>query len=117
MGSSDSAATAAIKLVQSQEGEDRRAQLWARVDQAKNGLTGSQWNTPVLKSAIIPLIVGEETRAMQLATALREAGLLIPAIRYPTVARGEARLRLTVTAAHTPEDVATALHHLTHLSS
>jgi len=110
------AATAAIKLVQLQEGEDRRAQLWAIVDRVKNGLAGSQWNAPVLKSAIVPLIVGEEMRAQQIATALREAGLLIPAIRHPTVARGEARLRLTVTAAHTPDDVTTALHHLTHLA-
>ena len=108
------AATAAIKLVQSQEGEDRRSQLWARVDQAKNGLVGSPWNPPVLKSAIIPLIVGEETRAVRTAAVLRDAGLLIPAIRYPTVARGEARLRLTITAAHTPDDVATAVRHLTH---
>jgi 7-keto-8-aminopelargonate synthetase-like enzyme len=110
------AARAAIELVRSQEGEDRRAQLWARVDQVKNGLIGSSWKPPVPKSAIVPLLVGEETRAVRIAAALREAGLLIPAIRYPTVARGEARLRLTVTAGHISNDVATALHHLTHLA-
>ena len=110
------AASAAIGLVQSQEGEDRRTQLWARVDQLKNGLIGSQWKIPVPKSAIVPLIVGEETRAVGIGNALRDAGLLLPAIRYPTVARGEARLRFTVTAAHTSDDVATAIHHLTHLT-
>jgi 8-amino-7-oxononanoate synthase len=110
------AASAAIELVQSQEGEDRRAQLWARVDQLKNGLIASPWKTQILKSAIVPLIVGEETRAMRMATALRDAGLLLPAIRYPTVARGEARLRLTVTAAHTCGDLAMAIQHLTHLT-
>ena len=110
------AAGAAIELLQSQEGEDRRAQLWARVDQLKNGLIPSQWKTPVLKSAIVPLIVGEETRAVRMAVALRDAGLLLPAIRYPTVALGEARLRLTVTAAHTLEDITTAVRHLTHLT-
>ncbi|HKX62094.1 MAG TPA: aminotransferase class I/II-fold pyridoxal phosphate-dependent enzyme, partial [Verrucomicrobiae bacterium] len=36
---------------------------------------------------------------------LREQGVFVPAIRYPTVARGEARLRLTVTASHSPEDI------------
>jgi 8-amino-7-oxononanoate synthase len=108
------AAIAAIELLQSQEGEDRRTQLWARVDQLKNGLITSQWKTAILKSAIVPLIVGEETRAVRMAAALQDAGLLIPAIRYPTVARGEARLRLTVTAAHTLEDLATAIHHLNH---
>jgi 8-amino-7-oxononanoate synthase len=110
------AASAAIDLVQSQEGEDRRAQLWARVDQLKNGLISSQWKTPILKSAIVPLIVGEETRTVRMSTVLRDAGLLLPAIRYPTVALGEARLRLTVTASHTPEDLATVIHHLTHLT-
>jgi len=110
------AASAAIELVQSQEGEDRRAQLWARVDQLKNGLITSQWKTQILKSAIVPLIVGEETRAVRMAAALRDAGLLLPAIRYPTVALGEARLRLTVTAAHTSEDLAMAIHHLTQLT-
>jgi len=110
------AASAAIELVQSQEGEDRRAQLWARVDQLKNGLITSPWKAPILKSAIVPLIVGEETRAVRMAAALRDAGLLLPAIRYPTVALGEARLRLTVTAAHTAEDIATAIRHLTHLT-
>jgi len=110
------AASAAIELLQSQEGEDRRAQLWARVDQLKNGLITSQWKTQILKSAIVPLIVGEETRAVRMAAALRDAGLLLPAIRYPTVAPGEARLRLTLTAAHTSEDIITAIQHLTHLT-
>ena len=110
------AASAAIELLQSQEGEDRRAQLWARVDQLKNGLITSQWKTLLPKSAIVPLVVGDETRAAQIAATLRDAGLLLPAIRYPTVARGEARLRLTVTAAHNAEDIIKAIHHLTHLT-
>jgi 7-keto-8-aminopelargonate synthetase-like enzyme len=79
-------------------------------------LITSQWKTQILKSAIVPLIVGEETRAVRMAAALRDAGLLLPAIRYPTVAPGEARLRLTVTAAHTSEDIMTATQHLTHLT-
>ena len=100
------AATAAIRLVQSAEGEARRAQLWQRVDQTKNMLINAGWPLPPVQSAIIPLMVGDESRAVELATALREQSLCIPAIRYPTVARGEARLRLTVTAAHLTEDIA-----------
>ena len=60
-------------------------------------------------------MIGDETQAVETAAALREQGIFIPAIRYPTVARGQARLRLTLTAAHTTEDVATlvkALHPL-----
>ena len=100
------AATAAIRLVQSAEGEARRAQLWQRVDQTKNMLINAGWPLPPVQSAIIPLMVGDESRAAGLATSLREQNLFIPAIRYPTVARGEARLRLTVTAAHSAEDIA-----------
>jgi len=49
--------------------------------------------------------VGDETAAVNFAAALRENGIFIPAIRYPTVARGVARLRLTVSAAHSDDDV------------
>ena len=56
-------------------------------------------------SAILPLIVGDEVKAVALAARLREQGIFIPAIRYPTVARGQARLRLTLTAAHSAADV------------
>ena len=100
------AATAAIRLVQSDEGEVRRARLWQRVDEVKNRLISADWTLPPVRSAIIPLMVGAEMKAAELANAFREQGIFIPAIRYPTVARGEARLRLTVTSAHTPQDIA-----------
>ena len=100
------AATAAIRLVQSAEGETRRVRLWQRVDQIKNALIGAGFRLPTVQSAIIPLLIGDETAAVQTATQLRERGVFIPAIRYPTVARGAARLRLTASAAHTEADVA-----------
>jgi 7-keto-8-aminopelargonate synthetase-like enzyme len=56
-------------------------------------------------SAIIPVLIGDETRAVEAATALRDRGIFVPAIRYPTVARGKARLRVTLTATHTPNDI------------
>jgi 7-keto-8-aminopelargonate synthetase-like enzyme len=79
------------------------------VDQLKNGLIGSGWALPVVRSAIIPLIVGDEGGAMEVAGKLREAGVFIPAVRYPTVARGAARLRVTLTASHSSADVAELL--------
>src|SRR5205085_2913992 len=82
------AATAAIAFVQSGAGEMRRNLLWARVDEIKNALTGSGWKLPVVRSAILPLMVGEESEAVELAARLRSQGVFIPAIRYPTVARG-----------------------------
>ena len=51
-------------------------------------------------SAIFPLIIGNEQAALDLAAALNDEGFLVPAIRYPTVAKSLARLRITVTVAH-----------------
>jgi len=104
------AATAAIRIVQSGEGEELRAHLWARVDQLKNGLVAGPWKLPVIQSPIIPILIGDETRAMETAALFRSRGILIPAVRYPTVARGEARLRLTVSASHTSGDITEFLH-------
>jgi 8-amino-7-oxononanoate synthase len=99
------AATAAIRLVQSDEGETLRTKLWARVDQLKNALVGTRWNPGLVRSPIIPLIIGDESAAMQVAAELRVRRIFIPAVRYPSVARGQARLRVTVSAAHSPEDI------------
>ena len=99
------AARAAVQLVQSDEGQRRRHSLWARVDQLKNGLVKLGWSLPAVRSAIIPLIIGDETKAVELSAALRERGIFIPAIRYPTVARGQARLRLTASAEHTDDGI------------
>src|SRR6266480_2085255 len=111
------AAAAAIHLVQSDEGQTRRNQLWARVDQVKNGLIAAGFVLPPVRSAIIPLVVGDEAKAVEAAAALREQGVLIPAIRYPTVARGQARLRLTVSAAHSAADAGQLVAVLSTLKS
>jgi 7-keto-8-aminopelargonate synthetase-like enzyme len=58
-------------------------------------------------SAIIPVIIGDEAAAMECSARLLDCGFLIPAIRYPTVARGSARLRITLTAAHEASDADT----------
>lgn len=63
-------------------------------------------------SAILPIILGDETAALQASAALREQGLMVPAIRYPTVARGSARLRVTLSAAHEAEQVQTLIRSL-----
>ena len=55
--------------------------------------------------AIIPITIGDEAKAVQIASSLMSRGIFIPAVRFPTVARGQARLRLTVTAAHSKTDV------------
>lgn len=54
---------------------------------------------------IVPVLLGESGRAMHIAARLRAAGFLVPAIRPPTVPEGTARLRISITAAHTDEQV------------
>jgi 8-amino-7-oxononanoate synthase len=93
------AATAGIELCRSAEGDRRRQQLQLRIGE----LHLVRSSPP--SAAIVPAIIGDETETMELAAKLREAGLFIPAIRYPTVARGKARLRITFTAEHTRDDV------------
>ena len=93
------AATAGVRLAQSEVGEDRRKNLWQLV----SALPPRQ--APQVPSAIVPIHIGAETKAVETAAALRQKGIFIPAIRYPTVARGRARLRLTLTAAHTNADL------------
>ena len=56
-------------------------------------------------SAIFSLLVGDEQAALDLAAALKTEGFLVPAIRYPTVAKGSARLRITVTSAHQEDQI------------
>ena len=60
------------------------------------------------ETAIVPIVVGDEKRALAASAALEERGFLVPAIRYPTVARGSARLRVAIMSAHTPEQLRSA---------
>ena len=60
------------------------------------------------ESAIVPVLVGDETRTVEIAKRLESDGFLVPAIRYPTVPKGKARLRVSVSAS-TPEEDLTAL--------
>ncbi|MBR4559975.1 MAG: 8-amino-7-oxononanoate synthase [Fibrobacter sp.] len=58
-------------------------------------------NVELSPSAIVPIVIGDEAKAMQISAKLQEQGILIPAIRYPTVAKGQARLRASLMATHT----------------
>ncbi len=91
------------------EGEDRRAQLRRRISQF-NAANGQR--SAAIPTAILPLLLGAEAAASAAASRLRERNVFVPSIRYPTVARGAARLRITLTAAHSEEDVAALIHAL-----
>ena len=96
------AATAAIELVSGPEGEKLAGQLWSNLESLAGYLPQQAKPT----SAIVPILIGAEQAALDCAQKLRDAGFFIPAIRYPTVARGKARLRVTVSAAHTEAELA-----------
>ena len=87
-----------------------RGQLWANIDSLARQLTA----VPVARrvelvhcaSPVIPILIGTEEAALDAAATLRRAGLLVPAIRPPTVPVGTARLRVALSAAHSEEDIA-----------
>jgi 8-amino-7-oxononanoate synthase len=118
------AAMAGIEFLKTPVGEQRRTQLWQRVDEilaakdrfanagsiarARTISTDGSRDSQIpqrSQSAILPILIGDENAALRAASRLREQKIFIPAIRYPTVARGQARLRLTVTASHSAGDV------------
>jgi 8-amino-7-oxononanoate synthase len=107
------AAAAAVDFVMSNAGHGRRDQLWRNVSEMKKGLSalGVQNES---RSPIIPIIIGSEQAAVDVSQKLYERGLFVPAIRYPTVPKGKARLRVTVTAAHSSDDIRQFLHEFSH---
>ncbi|MCU1430002.1 MAG: 7-keto-8-aminopelargonate synthetase-like enzyme [Actinomycetia bacterium] len=100
------AALAAVRVMQSNEGDALVARLQALVEMVRPGHP----------SPIIPFMCGDEQRALDAAAALLERGVLVPAIRPPTVAPGTSRLRVALSAAHTDAQVALLLDSLRDLA-
>ena len=99
-----------------EHGDARRANLFARIGQLRDGLAGLPWQLLPSATAIQPLIVGENAAVLALSTALWERGLWVPAIRPPTVPQGTARLRISVSAAHTADDIDHLIHVIKELA-
>lgn len=95
------AALAAIDIVQREP--ERRRRLLALAAQLRRALSEQGWNVGTSASQIIPIVVNDPAQALRLAEALRQRGLLVPAIRPPSVPEGESCLRISLTSAHTPE--------------
>jgi 8-amino-7-oxononanoate synthase len=109
------AASAGIELIQKEEGAKALSRLRERCAQFDRIVRKERQDAGPAKAAIVPLVVGDEAKAVEAATKLREQGIFVPAIRYPTVARGAARLRVTLTAAHTVADVGILREALTEM--
>lgn len=89
-----------IEVIASSRGKALRNRLWSNI----SGLTELLGKTP--SSAIVPVILGANEAALEASLALIAKGYLAPAIRFPTVPRGSARLRITLSAEHTAEAIA-----------
>ncbi len=85
--------------------EWRRDTLQRHIAQLKQGVQSLPW--PLLPSVtpIQPLLIGDSKEAVRVSERLRERGILVPAIRPPTVPQGTARLRISLSAVHRPEDI------------
>ncbi len=89
------AALKAVRLLDSGEAEPLRAKLWKNIRAFDSAA----------QSAILPVLIGDEEAALSASERLLEAGFFVPAVRYPTVARGRARLRATLSAAHSEKQL------------
>ena len=99
-------------LAQIQQGDALRARLQQNIARFRAGASQLPWQLMASDSAIQPLIVGENRAALALSQRLAQAGCWVSAIRPPTVPPGTARLRITLTAAHHPEDIDALLEAL-----
>ncbi|CNK04683.1 8-amino-7-oxononanoate synthase [Yersinia mollaretii] len=92
-------------LLRIQQADDLRQQLQQRIAQFRRGAADLPLSLGASETAIQPLLVGDNAQTVALAEQLRAAGLWVTAIRPPTVPPGGARLRITLSAAHQPEDI------------
>lgn len=95
----------ALSIIQSVEGDERRQTLREHIARFRKGAGQLTMQLTESQSAIQPLIVGDNAQALRLAETLRAQGLWLTAIRPPTVPAGTARLRVTLTASHQPQDI------------
>jgi 8-amino-7-oxononanoate synthase len=97
-------AAASIAAYEVLEKDDTlKLKLWDNVKYAKSKLSG--YDTLASQTQIIPVLVGDAKKASELSSELFNNGIFLSAIRPPTVPKGTSRLRLTVTAMHSKEDI------------
>ncbi|MBI3921759.1 MAG: 8-amino-7-oxononanoate synthase [Armatimonadetes bacterium] len=109
------AALAALELAES--GDGLRQQLRRNSRQLIEGLAQAKIDAPHRDTPIVPIIVGDSEAAVQAAQKLFEAGVYCPALRPPTVPEGTARLRVSLMATHTEEDIKLAVETLAQVLS
>ncbi|HOY70782.1 MAG TPA: 8-amino-7-oxononanoate synthase [Methylotenera sp.] len=95
--------SASVKLIES--GDDLRAHLYDLIALLKAELKLNKWQLMPSTTSVQPLIIGDNFKAVAVSKYLQAVGILVPAIRPPTVPVNTARLRISLSAAHSKEDV------------
>ena len=94
-----------LRLIRGEEGRRRRAHLQTLIQQLSTAPIPSNWQRMVSTTAIQPLVIGSNQAVLQASADLKAQGIWISAIRAPTVPVNTARLRITLSASHTAQDV------------
>ena len=100
------AVSASLKIIEGQEGDERRAHLATLIESTRAMLKRTRWSPVDSHTAVQPLIIGGNEETLRLAAALDEYRMWVPAIRPPTVPVGTSRLRISLSAAHSHDDLA-----------
>ncbi len=103
------AALAAIEIARGAEGDRLRDRLFANAKALRSGLTAAGFNLLPGEHPIAPVMLGEGRVAQDLARALLDEGVLVSGFSFPVVPRGQARVRTQVSAAHSPEQIQSAV--------
>jgi 8-amino-7-oxononanoate synthase len=111
---------AALQVVGSAEGDERRAHLDRLIARLRDGLSpgadaavdAAGWRLMESATAIQPLVIGDNASSLRVMAGLQDVGLWVPAIRPPTVPAGTARLRIALSAAHHADEVDTLVRAL-----
>jgi glycine C-acetyltransferase len=109
------ACQAAFTLLDSPDGEKLIAKLWSNTKFFQRRLKKAGFSTGATQTPITPIHVGEGAKAFEFSRRLYEAGVYIPAVGFPTVAEGKARLRAMVTATHKRADLERACTIIAHV--
>ncbi len=105
-GLSPAVCGASLGALEVLEGEPQRVEkLWENSKKIREGLRALGFDIPRGAGPILPVMVGENEEALEMSGKLLEEGILVVAIRPPTVPKGTARLRLSVSSAHTDSDI------------
>ncbi len=95
--------SASVRLIE--QGDDLRTHLRSLIHYFKDHLQCKRWQLMPSETSVQPLVVGDNLEALVLSEYLQSLGILVPAIRPPTVPVGTARLRISLSAAHSLDDI------------